>query len=349
MEYHEREFFISLIRSGKVIIHYKDIRLEIRPLTIDQVLEANIVYKHAFENTFIDGIMTEYEMQEWMNENGLWTLEHENKIKSLKDDIERLKIEIYNYRHERKQREQIRKYLRLAEKTLSENLREKNSYFQNTREGYALSEKVSWIIKNSTYHKDKLYNFKDVSLTYIVDEWQNSILSENIIRELAREEPWKSLWSVRENKEVKLFNSNQNEELTNNQRHILIWSQIYDNIQESMDCPEDSVIKDDDMLDGWFIVQAQKRKAEKLEKELEHEIKNDKIKNSKEVFVVTRDRENQRRIDEMNDPIAKSIKKQRHEFIIQKGTVSQSELPDEKFDLQMQINNLSRNAAKGGR
>lgn len=345
MEYHEREFFISSIRSGKVILYHNGIRLEIRPLTIDQTLESNFIYKDAFENSFVDGIMTEYEVQEWMNDNGLWTIDHENKTKSLKNDIEKLKIEIYNNRHERKQREQIRKYLRLAERTLVEHLREKNSYFQNTREGYALSEKVSWIIKNSTYHKDKLYNFKDISLTYIIDEWQSSILSETIIRELTREEPWKSLWSIRENQGIKLFSNTDNEELTNNQRHILIWSQIYDNIQESMDCPDENVIKDDDMLDGWFILQAQKRKAERLEREIEHEIKNDKIKSSKEVFVVTRDRDNQKRIHDMNDPMARSIKQQRNQLILEKGKVSQSELPDEKFELQMQINNLGR----GGR
>lgn len=340
MNYHEREFFISLIRSGKVIVEVQNLKLEIIPPTIDQSLEANLIYNQAFENAYKDNIMTEYEIYEWMNENGLWTIEHENKTKALKRDLDKFKVEIYNHRHERKQREEIRKYIRFCEKHMAEHLKEKNSFTQNTRESYALLEKLNWILKNCTYLNNELYDFKDVSLNYIVDEWQNSILPENTIRELALEEPWKSLWSIRESVSNRLFKNSDNFELTPNQKHLVIWSQVYDNIHESLDCPDEEFIKDHDVLDGWFVAQAQKRKAEKLEQEMNEQTKNDKIKNSKEVYVVTRDKDNQRRINEMNDPISRAIKKQRQELILQKGTVSQLELPDEKLELQLQINNM---------
>lgn len=349
MLYHEREFFISLIRSSKIIIIDQDLKLEIRPLTISQSLEANYIYKDAFEKSYTDELMTEYEMKEWMDHNGLWTIEHENKTEIFKKDLEKFKIEIYQQRHEGKTREQIRKYIRSCEKLLSNHLREKSMYFENTREGYALSEKVSWIIKNTTYHNDVLYDFKDISLNYVTQEWQNSILSETIIRELAREEPWKSLWSIRDNGSIKLYDLQPNEELTQNQKHLILWSQIYDNIQESMECPHENVIKDDDMLDGWFILQSKKRQADKLEQELEHEIKNEKIKNSKEVFVVTRDKDNQRRINSMNDPVAQAIKKQREELIKQKGEVREQDLPDQKLELQLLKNNAERDRVKGAR
>jgi hypothetical protein len=342
MNHHEREFFISLIRSGKIIINYNDVKLEIISPTIEQSLEANLIYNQAFENTYIDGIMTEYEIQEWMNDNGLWTIQEEKKTKSLKDDLERLKIEIYNNRYEKKNREQIRKYIRACEKYTAEHLREKNSFYQNTRESYALLEKLTWILKNTTYCDGKLYDFKDISLSYVIEEWQNAILSESNIRELSREEPWKSLWSIRENTRIKLFCNNDNQELTTNQKHLVVWSQIYDNIQESLDCPEEEFIKDDDVLDGWFFAQARKRKAEKLEREIEGELKNEKIRNSKEVFVVTKDKDNQRRIEDMNDPIAKAIKRQRQELIMSQKTVNQIDLPDEKLELQLQINNMRK-------
>lgn len=344
MTNHEREFFISLIRSGKTIIKTQDIKLEILPPTIDQVLESNLIYNDAFERSYSDDIMTEYELKEWMNDAGLWTIEHENKTKSLKNDLERLKIEIYNNRYEKKQREEIRKYIRACEKYTIEHLKEKNAFSQNTRESYALLEKYSWIIKHTTYHNNELYDFKELSLNYVMDEWQNSILSEDMIRELSVEEPWKSLWSIKDNLKNGLF-SNNNADLTTNQKHLIIWSQVYDNIQESLDCPEEEFIKDNDILDGWFIIQNQKRKAERLEKEMDSKIQNPKIKNSKEVFVVTRDKDYQRKINDMNDPISQAIKKQRHDLIVAQKSVSQMDLPDEKFDLQLQINNL-RNPRK---
>jgi hypothetical protein len=340
MNHHEREFFISLIRSGKIIIHHKDITLEVISPTIDQLLEANFIYNKAIETAYIDGLMTEEEVQEWMNNNGLWTIQEERKTQSLKDDLEKLKVEIYNHRYEKKEREQIRKYIRACEKYTAEHLKEKNSFYQNTRESYALLEKISSLIKNTTYHKNKLYDFKEISLSYVIEEWQSSVLSESNIRELAREEPWKSLWSIRENAGVKLFNNKDSQEITANQKHLIIWSQIYDNIQESLDCPEEEFIKDDDILDGWFYIQARKRKADKLERDLDGELKNEKIKNSKEVFLVTKDKDNQKRIEEMNDPIARAIKRQRQEVIMNKKSVNQMDLPDEKLELQLQINNM---------
>jgi hypothetical protein len=341
-----------MIRSGKVFIDHKDKRLIIKPLTLDQSFEASYVYDQAYKQAMIDGIMSEDEISDWMEQNGLWTYESEAKTEGFKKDLEKLKIEIYNNRDDSKLRERIRFYLRAGEKQLSHHLKDKNLYYQNSREGVALSEKVSWIIKNTTFYNNKLYDFKDISLTYVMDEWQNSILSENIIRELAREEPWKSLWSIKENSGYKLFNNKDDEELTTNQKHLIIWSQVYDNIQESLDCPNDTVIKDDDLLDGWFLIQAKKREKEKLEKEFDSQNKNEKIKNSGEVYVMVNpnDKDGFKKVNALNDPISKQIQKQRFDVLQQKGGKAyQHDFIDEKQKLQMQVTNAMRNNIKGGR
>lgn len=349
MKHHEREFFISMIRSGKLYIDHNEITLVIKPLTIDQSFESCIIYDKAYKQAMIDGIMSEDEITEWMFSNGLWSEKDEEKTEGFKKDIEKLKIEIYNNREDHTLRERIRLYLRVGEKQMTQHLKEKNAFYQNTREGYALSEKISWIIKNTTFVKDKLYDFKTLSLSFIVDEWQNSILSEKYIRELAREEPWKSLWSIRENSQTKLFNIANNEELTTNQRHLILWSQIYDNIQESLDCPNEDVIKDDDLLDGWFLIQAKKREKERLEKDFEKKHENSKISNSEEVFIVAKDPNSIKRINSMNDQRSNAIKQQRFDIIKQKGGVArQHDFLDEKQKMQMEITNAMRNNFKGG-
>jgi hypothetical protein len=351
MKHHEREFFISMIRFGGLYIEKDNLTLLVKPLTIEQSYKASIIYNKAYEQAIIDEIMSEDEINDWMLQNGLWSKVHDNKTEGLKKDLEKLKIEIYNNRNDSKLRERIRLYIRAGEKQMLEHLREKSIYYQNSREGYALSEKISWIIKNSTYCDDKLYDFKDVSLSYIVDEWQSSVLSEGIIRELAREEPWKSLWSIKSNGIKKLFYNEDNQELTLNQKNLVIWSQIYDNIQESMDCPNDDVIKDDDLLDGWFLIQAKKREKEKLEKDFESGTRNDKIKNAGEVYVVVdpNDKDSISKVDSMNDSVSQLIKKQRFEVINQKNGAYQHDFADEKQKMQMQITNQMRNNVKGGR
>jgi hypothetical protein len=346
MKHHEREFFVSMVRSGKVFINYKDIDLEVRPLTIDQSFKSCQIYQRAYDNALSEEMMTEEDVNEWMLENELWTPHDDKREEGLKKDIERLKVEIYNARRDKNMVNSIRKYLRAGESQLSSHLNKKYMYHQNTCEGIASTERLMWIIKNTTYRENKIYDFEDISLQYVIDEWQSHFLSEKKSRDIARNDPWKSLWVVRENSNSPLFCNPPNTELTYNQKNLLVWSQMYDNIQESLECPEKEVIEDDDMLDGWFIIQNQKREKERLEKEFDTETNNEKIKNSSEVFIVS-NKDRASKINDMNDPMGKMIKKQRQSAIEKHGTIQDQNLPDQKRNIQMMATNQMRGKIGG--
>ena len=330
-----------MIRSGKVFINYKDIDLEIHPLTFDQSFKSCQIYQKTYDKAYSEEIMTEDDMDQWMMENELWTIHDNKKEDGLKKDIERLKVEIYNARDNITLANSLRKYIRAGESQLTSHLNKKYIYHQNTCEGIAAAERLSWIIKNTTYFNGKLYNFEELSLQYAVDEWQSHFISESKSRELARTDPWKSLWITRESSGSSLFANPPNTELTYNQKNILIWSQMYDNIQESMECPNKEVIEDDDMLDGWFIIQHQKRERDRTEKEFENSTKNEKIKNASEVFVVST-REKAEKINNMNDMNAKIIKQQRKVALDHYGSLEEQNLPDQKRNMQMMANNQMR-------
>jgi hypothetical protein len=155
------------------------------------------------------------------------------------------------------------------------------------------------------------------------------------------------LWAVRENTKIKLFNNTEDSELTHNQKNIIIWSQMYDNIQESLECPSKDVIEDDDMLDGWFIIQAKKREKEKAENDLNNNIKNEKIKNASEVFVMTRDKKDATTVNNMNNVYTANIKKQREAMIRKRGEVNQHDFIDERLNIQMQQTNAMRGKLGG--
>jgi hypothetical protein len=347
MKHHEREFFISMIRCGKVFINKHDIELEVRPLTVEQLFKSCQVYQKAYDNAYSEEIMTEDDMNQWMFENELWTPHDDKREEGLKKEIERLKIEIYNARNDTKLANNIRLYIRAGESQLSSHLNKKYVYHQNTCEGVASTERLSWIIKNTTFCNNELYDFGTISMQYVIDEWQSTFLSESKSRELARTEPWKSLWVTRENTGHSLFCNPPNTELTYNQKNLLIWSQMYDNIQESLECPNKDVIEDDDMLDGWFIIQGQKREKERTEKEFEAETKNEKIKNASEVFIVSNNDHKNSKINSMNSPISSMIKKQREAFVNKHGHVEEQNLPDQKMNLQMMATNKLRGKLGG--
>jgi hypothetical protein len=349
MKQHEREFFIAMIRTGNTFIKTDDCSLVVKPLTIDQAYEASDVYQQAYQQAYIDGMMSEEEMNQWMIENNLWTDEDEEKSEGFKKDLERLKIEIYNARNNETLKERIRLYLRAGESQFGHHLSKKHVYHQNTAEGYATTEKVAWSIKNSTFVNNELYDFSDHTLAYIVEEWQSSFLHDSHIRELARNEPWKSLWVVRDNTKIRLFNNSENSELTYNQKNLIIWSQMYDNIQESLDCPNKDVIDDDDMLDGWFIIQSKKREQEKAEQDINEASKNSKIKNASEVFVMANTKKDADRINSVNTMHSQVIKKQRDTMLKQKGTVNDHDFVDQRQKIQMEQTNMLRGNIKGGR
>ena len=348
MKQHEREFFVAMIRTGNTFIKTDDCSLVIKPLTIDQAYEAAEIYSQAYQQAYIDGMMSEAEMDEWMRSNDLWTEEDDEKSEGFKKDLERLKIEIYNARNNETLRDRIRLYLRAGESQFGQHLSKKHVYHQNTAEGYATTEKVAWSIKNSTFLDGELYDFSNHTLAYVVEEWQAAFLVDSQIRELARNEPWKSLWVVKDNTNIKLFNNPSNSELTYNQKNLIIWSQMYDNIQESLDCPSKDVIEDDDMLDGWFIVQSKKREQEKAEQELNESTKNSKIKNASEVFVMANSKKDADRINSVNTIHSQVIKKQREGMVKQRGTVNDHDFIDQRQKIKMEQTNMFRGNIKGG-
>ena len=186
--------------------------------------------------------------------------------------------------------------------------------------------KLEYLIENSTYKNNELYDFEDIGINEALFHWHKSLLTEQQCRELARTEPWKSLWNIYEKSGAKLFFNKDDEDITYNQTNTM-WSQMYDNIQESMDCPTKEVIEDDDMLDGWFIVQAEKREQEKAENEFDNNT-NEKV-NSDEVFVMTKNEKDIHRVENMNSLDSKMVKKQRAAVMKKKGSAQQQDFRDE--------------------
>jgi len=333
MKQHEREFFIYTIRSGKVFLPHN---IVIHPPTLELIIESLQKYNEAYEIALSDSIMTEEEMSAWMKIQGLWNSYNDQKIEDLQKKLENLKVNIYEARQDKKSINSIRPVIRNTEYLLSQELSQKNTFFINTCEGMASTEKTSWLIQNTTYKNKKLYDFSDLLLTQVIDYWHESFLSETKCRELARNEPWKSLWITREKAGIELFLNAKNGELTYNQKNLMIWSQMYDNIQESLDCPSKEVIDDDDLLDGWFITQNRKREKEKLEKEFESSTQNSKIKQSSEVLIMSRDKDKTKKIQEMNSKEAKDLIKSREKLLDKQGTVNAGEFLDEKNSIRLQ-------------
>jgi hypothetical protein len=350
MKQHEREYFVSRIRSGFCMMRERGLNLKILTPTVEQSYESAEVFNDAFNKSYAEEIMDEEDMHLWMREHGLWSDDDDSRVKGLEKDLERLKLEIYNARNDEKKRETIRLYIRAGEQQLSEMHIKKSAYNSNTCEGIASLEKWKWLIENCTFLKDNPYDFEEYTIDYVLHFYQNNFISEKQIRELARTDPWKSTWTIIEKCEDTLFR-NQGRELGSDQKNILIWSIMYDNIQESLDCPRDDVIEDDDMLDGWLISQRKKNDKDRAEAEFEGSTQNDKIKNSDEIFVMAGNDKDKERVEGLNDMGAMMMKKQREGILIKNlkegSATEQSEFFDEKLKMRRRSNEQYKGKFRG--
>lgn len=338
MKQHEREYFIARIRTGLYYIKDEDDMIVVRTPTIQENYKIERMFFEEYDKCLNQGVPTSDELLKEMNTRGLWTEEDEQKIKGFKEDIENLQVKCFRARFDNQQRQLIKKVLKSGKEQLLQHISKKQQFIENTCEGLAQSKKIIETIKMcSSYEDGTSIDFEKIPPESIAYTLNTLYLSEEQIRDLARNEPWKQLWILNENNIGRLFD-NRDFELTSDQNHILIWARMYDSVFESMETPPEDVFEDDDMLDGWFVVQKRKREKEEAQSEIDSLSGNHG--DAGEVFVMARDKKDVDKINSANSTQAKKVKQQREQVIKQQGTAKDTDFLDQKIRLQQQSNQM---------
>ena len=96
MELYEREFFISRVFMGYVKHKLKDgLYIYIHPPSIDEKIKSDEVFMEAYEDAVNEGVMSSDECLSFMMENGIWNPIKEEKITDLEEQIENLKLGVF--------------------------------------------------------------------------------------------------------------------------------------------------------------------------------------------------------------------------------------------------------------
>lgn len=342
MKQHEREYFAYRVRSGLYTFRLNDQLIVIKPLTIEEkflVEEGAYSYYAEAEN---DGFLWWDDFSKQLKERGLWSEEKEEKIKGLEKDIERLKVELFQNKNKENLVSQIRKYLKAGKKQLTDINNEKYEFYDHSIEGVVVQKKFVDFIKKSVFVRengeDKPFETDAVGEENLVKLYSAQCLSEASIRELARTEPWRSIWVLRDTETYDLLFNGKKYELTPDQKNLLMWSRMYDNVYESMECPSDDVIEDDDMLDGWFIIQRKDQEKRRQKSEIDQMTSNSKIGNSDEIFVFADNQKSADKINQSNSFHSQRVKAQRNNVIKQQGQAVDMDFQDQQLKMANQQN-----------
>ena len=333
------ESILYRIFAKKIVFFYKNERYELQSSNIDLKYNAQLLYDNIInDEKFNDWIRQEY-LDNLLINLGLWNTETFKVLKNIEKSMDDAKVSLFQNCLMPSKCKSVRKTLDSLKRQYNKIMGHKYEMMSNTLEGYASGVKQEYIICNTLYKNNKLIFNKnttnDQNSYMFFNELLNEINKCNIYmdtyKEIARHHLWRGYWNCDKNN---VF-PDSIIDWTEEQRSLVNVSIMYDNVYSHPECPSDSVINDDDMLDGWMIYQ--KRKNEKAKKTEQLDKLNPKLKNAQEVFVMSESIEEAREIYDLNDNVGMSKIKSKFSYIDKVGEAQEFDLPDVQQDLQMKM------------
>lgn len=353
MEAWEREYHVSRIISGRTRCRIDDQVFRVVPLTREQKYTSNEIYRDTLDDSIRFGLMSEAEIVFEMRQRNVWTDADEAELAKLTAAVEDMKVGLYEHWFQSAARQKIRLALDKgkAEVERLESILHGKDHLTQT--GVAMTAKARYLIGSSLILPDGTpywtdfdgWNRPDVLIDAVIEKMTKHRLRETGMRELARSEPWRSTWSSREHCGRGLFDI-ASVDMTDDQKNLILWSGLYDSVRDHPDAPAESILDDDDMLDGWLIIQRRKREAQQAKKKGD-DIQNPKIRDAQEIFFMADSIEDAKKIDQMNDHAAKNTKAMRMAHLRKHKEVNEMRMPDTWQRFQMEYAKMEAKRMKG--
>lgn len=329
----ELEIILYRIFFGKCYFKYRKKSYCLRSPTIREKYRSLLIYQKVLNSEKYDDWLRESGVVNFLIFTECWKKTTPASIKQIEKEIERGKIALYKNRHNATLKSNAQKNLSGLRKRLDRIMSYKYSAQANTIEYYANTIKNQYLISKCLTSNKKpvfLFNYKHKPKIYDALTNKCSEVSPSIdqIKQIARSDIWRQYWGVGK---TGVFGKTT-QQLTDDQRTLINFTAMYDNIAEHPEAPEDFVLEDDDMLDGWILYQKEKDNKDKLNRDADS-----RHGNASEVFVMAKNQQDLDTIHSMNDDISKNIINQRMKEIKSKKTVSDYDLPDIKNQIEQDI------------
>lgn len=309
------EKILNRIIQGRLRVKLGDLVLFIYEPSSDILEESYDIWQEYYDLAYFSGeVYSKDEILEILLENDMWDPHDDQNADQMEEQIEELKVQAFQSHFNVKKLVGIKRQIRHVEEQMMK-LRMKSRQLDHvTCTGLANFARKSWLVSRTTKLADgSLFDFRTHSLSTVMDLYAYDAIDPDDFRKIARSNPWRAMWSS--GKASGMVFGKPSCELDTNQLGLCSFSSMYDNVFESPDAPKQSIIEDNDCLDGWFVVQKRKYDEQKKEMEKNQAVSNSKIANSDEVFLMADDQYEAQEIYNMNDPMARQTVKRRESQI----------------------------------
>lgn len=257
---HERDFFVSRISCGYFFIIYNDNILKYIYPNKDILFKANEICYNTY-NECLHKTIGDNEVLKLLEQEYGWNYDNEKFLSEFYDTSKQIKIDLFKNMYNPIKKQSLKQKILELEKEFNRLYNIKNSFYDMTAEGIANNEKWSFIVNNCIFDsKNKKITFNIQKTQNIINLILGSALSDKILRDIAKNEPWSSLWYASRGRCI--FQGKYSD-YSNEQLRLISWSRMYDSIRKSYKPPSEDVIEDDDILDGWMAQNAIEREREK--------------------------------------------------------------------------------------
>ena len=335
------------ILTGVIICTVNDKKYIIKEPSSIQKIIADEIYDESFAEAKNKKVFTKQEMVDYLISRKMWSEEKEFRFNEIPEQVEQLKTQLYTAYKNFKSRDPIRKQLKKIRIEMTALSYERDTFSTTTAEGYSDICRQKYLICCNTFDRNNIniwsdgdYLSKDsVIVDSVMNQYLYALKTNSFIRELSRSEPFVSFWSAGKI-ESSVFGVPA-KDLNDSQLTIVSWAKLYDSISQSPNCPPDEVVQDDDMLDGWLILENRKREQEKSKAMAEKGMS--KNSNADEVYYFADNKQDANRIVSLNDSHGKRAIKQREAEVRRAG----GELRAEKTtDAQLEMRKMSNEQFK---
>ena len=334
------------ILRGRLRFRRGDLVLFIKEPSQELLYDSFEIYDEAYEKAYFNGVYVKDEIIQVLMEQRLWSPFDDRECDDLEEQIEDLKVTAFRSFYRKKELVGIKRYIRMVEKKLARARSKKHLLDHISCDGVGNYTRWNWVMSKSVFYEDgKPFDWNGASIPQIVAHYEGSIISGATYRQIARNDPWRSMWANGK-KQSDVFGKPA-VELTKDQLALCSYSGMYDSVYESPDSPDEKIIDDDDCLDGWFIVQRRKYDRDKKEREVDYLIRNPKIAASQEIFLMAGSQEEADNITGLNSAHGKNIIQSRDAALNAEGSMKHADMPDMKIAKHVAANRAGMDTIKG--
>ena len=254
MDEGQRHFFANQILSGIKFVTVNNQRYKIIAPSRELKVIAEHIYQDTIEALRFDDFITRDKAKRLLIGLGVWGPNEDESLKKLEKYLDDQKVKLYHALYDGEQQKRVRRAIKSTKANIHKSYTRKYSLDHMTLESHAFITKRKFLIgmclrdvnNEAVYHEDGFWDADSTILERVVEAIDRDMLSVEDVRELARNDPWRSVWNIGKERCMGVAAA----DFTDDQKTLTTFAKMYDSAYQNLECPSDEVFDDDTCLMG---------------------------------------------------------------------------------------------------